>query len=102
MNLKEAFEKQIRRIYLECWATGAYLELPLLPNGMHGPWVNLVSPVEQKIIGDVDVPQKLLWFQCNYTDKYLEYKGPIREGDSEWNEEIHGIEEIPKSIPVAT
>ncbi len=96
MTIQEAFKKGIRRIYLKRWVTGAYLELPLLPGGMHGPWISLIDPVSQKMLGDVSIPQKILSlsYDTDKEDEYFEYKGSIREGDSEWNES-YGIEKVP-------
>ena len=96
MTLRELLKSGVSRVYLERWALGGYLQFTLFPNGTHGPWVRFVSPVEQKII-EAEVPQMISVFHLNMEDdEYLPYKGAIREGDTEWDAEKHGVEEIPE------
>src|ERR1017187_4080515 len=41
VTINEAIGSRIPRVRLPRWGQEAYLLLPLLPNGMHGPWAEL-------------------------------------------------------------
>jgi len=51
MTIREALKKRIKKVRLPIWNSAAYLKLPLLPNGMHGPWATLydISAPEEGI-----------------------------------------------------
>jgi hypothetical protein len=70
MNLKQASEAGIRRLRLFEWSDRTYIELPLLPDGMHGPWILLFDPYAQK----AGIP--LFWGSLTYENQFEEYTGP--------------------------
>ncbi len=50
MTIDEVVEKRIERVRLPDWLPEAYLKLDFMDDGMHGPWVHLVSPLVQKTL----------------------------------------------------
>ena len=41
MTLREALSQRIPRVRMRQWNDAAYIRLPLLPGGYHGPWAFL-------------------------------------------------------------
>lgn len=99
MKLKEVINQGITRVQdsaMRKSGFGGYLQLNIT-GGKIGPWLKYISPVEQKSIG-FEVPQQIFYFQMNRDADFEPYTGPIREGDSEWSEEKHGIEALPEGM----
>ena len=53
MNLKEALEKGIERVFCKEWKEGenSYLKLPIREDGKYGPWAQYYSEEFQNLLG---------------------------------------------------
>lgn len=80
VTITEAMSNGVLRVRLNQWANpNAYLLLPLLPDGGHGPWTELYDPPSQGVLGIRPGSQRILSFTMTNSD-WVEY------GDepSEW------------------
>ena len=83
MNIGQALDNRIPRICKVHWANpDAYLRLPLLPDGMHGPWAELYDDKTQIEVMDVRPGSQRLCLilpDALGADGYEEYTGPVSE-----------------------
>ncbi len=86
MTLREALNQRIPRVRQAHWAyEDTYLRLPLLPNGIVGPWAELYGDREQTILGLPVGSQRVPWMFTDDSDAWEIYTGPasIHEQDPE-------------------
>lgn len=77
MTLKEAVAKRIPRVRLPKWNLNAYLRLPLLDGGGHGPWAELYDPYGQATL-EVPVGSQKICVPIHEDEDCFEvYTGPV-------------------------
>jgi hypothetical protein len=75
ITVKEAKEKQIRRIRMPNWNPKAYLKLDFTPDGLCGPWVSLYDEDGQNALNIPVGSQKVLIFSIIDAVGYEIYTG---------------------------
>jgi hypothetical protein len=82
VSITEALRQRLPRVRAPEWHPGAYVRVPLLPDGRLGPWLELYDAPAQHACGVRPGSQRVLWTQWG-TQSVEPYTGP----PSEWEQD---------------
>lgn len=79
MTYKEVVDKRIPRIRMPHWVTvNAYLRVPLLENGLSGPWAELYDDaIQTNVLHIKPGSQKVLTIYLEPESCWEAYTGPV-------------------------
>lgn len=92
MNEQEACKKRIPRIRRSKWANpNAYLRMPLLADGLSGPWAELYDDdAQERVLGIRPGSQRILMIVASDVDDFEVYTGPVSPHEQDPENYAHG------------